>query len=217
MLKNYFKKQKTKRENEIAELEDVIFEKRSEIKVIEHALKNKELNLKQREQEFELALERKKQVFTLAQEKKSSLLEIELDGLKTKFEDAKAKFEEDKSRLQEIAKEKYDKDMAILDLSKQQELAKLKNDNEKALIKLEAKYSDELARKSKEMQDDNYKKIQEAFTKFNSEGNATTKFMQEITTSLISSSKSLPNQNDIKLGINVNKEALDTTSTTINS
>jgi len=122
---------KEKRNKVIENLEDQVFQTKLKLKEAEHELENKAMELTQKENKFDIQMKRKEQEFELSQEKKEAKLEIKLNRLEKELEDSQESFEKEKTKLEEEWKTKYEKDIALFDLSKQQELAKLKNHNEK--------------------------------------------------------------------------------------
>ena len=64
-------------------------------------------------------------------------------------------------------------------------ISELESKHNKEIVKLERKHSNEKAAELEEMMKKNYDKLSESMTKLHEEGNVQTKFMQEMTSSVI--------------------------------
>jgi hypothetical protein len=209
---------KEKRQVELENLEDEILKKKRSIKELDMEIKNKELDIKQKEDVFNFSMKETRQNFELEKKKADSEIEIELDATKKTLELDRQRFDSEKEEIEKKWQNKYDNDIATLALKNEQDLAKVKNDNEKEMIALQEKSAEEVNKKVKEMQDSNYATLQKALTKLHDEGNATTKFMQEITKDLIGNAGNLLAGPETKVSLKVNQnDTVDTTSSTINS
>ena len=165
MLEYFRNEAKEKRQKQLAELDDRIFEKQRELKDIQYQVEVVQRDLRLKEEDFE-------------KRKKDELAEIERmkKFANEDFQRELKKKDEQIEKIKEKAETKVENDAITLKLK-----------YEKDLNEVREQANAEVADKMKKVHEDNYNKLSEALSKLHSEGNASTKFMTEIAQGLISS------------------------------
>ena len=200
-------------------LELQIIEIQGQKREMEIELKNQKLDLSNSKREQEAQLEEERQKHRLVLEEKTA-----------KFRRAETEWKEDRDRL--TAQFEEDKERAMADMTKraeieqvelkammkmeaEQKIAKALLEAEKKVIAKDAEISDlkkkhaeEMATQKSELTKEHYDNLKENLEKFHSEGNTTTKFMQEMSLAMLE--KRPPK--DMTVGVDVSTLQLEKAS-----
>lgn len=146
---------------------------------------------------------------------KASQLQLELNELKHKhrldleaqtaqFNREKAEWEKDKKRLEEDLKKDHEiKLREVLSLTKlesQQKIKQLEIDSERRINEVKAASENKMNDEIRRLNQEHYDKLSTAMAKLHEEGNATTKFQQELALKLIGSMPTAKSETKVLTG-----------------
>ena len=186
----------------LGRLENEILEIQGRKKEMEIELKNSQLDLKNEKRAQEMTLEEERHKHKLVIERK----DCELVRQKEDADRSKKILEEDLTKRAELGKLETE---TLTKLRSEQKIAQAQLEADKKVMALEAKLSDAkkehgeaMAQQKADLAKEHYDDLAKSLEKFNSEGNASTKFMHEMALSMLD--KRSPH--DVSVGVDVTNE-----------
>jgi len=159
---------------------------------LEISIDSLKLDLQNKQREQEMALQRAKHEHEL----KLATAKAELDRAKTLFEEDKKRIESQLKKDAEIQKQEI---VTLTKLDSDQKQAQLRLDFEKQTIEITKKHNEELTTLKIKLEADYYEKLKAALKTLHEEGNASTKFMQELALNMM---KQGPVPTSLQIGMN---------------
>ena len=186
---------KTKR-MKLKGLELQIIEIQGQKREMEIELKNQKLDLSNSKREQEAKLEEERQKHRLVLEDREAKFKRQESEWLADRERLQIHFDEDKARAMEEMTRRAEVEQvelkAMMKLESEQKIAKALLEAEKKVIAKDAEISDlkkkhaeEMATQKSELTKEHYDNLKENLEKFHSEGNTTTKFMQEMSLAML--------------------------------
>jgi len=202
---------KTKKQRqELDKFDKEILEQKAKKKELAMEVEAINLKLRNLETKHRMEMDDKEHSYKVETERRTAEFERE----KTKWVHEKEQLIDDNSRDKKIFKEeleskaKIEKDeaMALLRLDSQQKIKQAEIDKDRAVQKVEAeadkKYNDQVLSLNQKYHND----LAEALKKFNTDGNATTKFMQDIALKMLEKAPAPRADMGLQITHNTNEE-----------
>ncbi len=159
---------------------------------LEISIDTLKLDLQNKQREQEMALQKARHCHDLS----LATTKAELDRAKSLFEEDKKRIESHLKKDAEIQKQEI---ITLTKLESDQKQAQLKLDFEKKIIELTKNHNEELTALKIKLEADYYEKLKAALKTLHEEGNASTKFMQELALNMM---KQGPVPTSLQIGMN---------------
>lgn len=149
--------------------------------------KKKELEIETDNLKLELSNERKKAEMLLVEARHKFGLERET--LEARFKRSQEDFQQDKKSFENSLKREYDlkekETIGLLKLDSEQRSRQAELDRDRAIQELKIQHVEEISKLKSDLAAEFYQKMQTELSKLNSEGNASTRFVQEMSLKLL--------------------------------
>lgn len=208
-----FFKNNDQKKLKLGTLENEILDLQGKKREMEIELQNKKLDMQNERREQDMALDQERHKHRLEQEKK----DVEFQRKKDEWAYEKNKMLKEHETEQANLKAELEKkaEMEMLEqstmskLKTEQQIAKAHFEAQKSVIEkdheisqLKRQHAEELATLKSDLSKEHYDDLRNNLEKFHTEGNATTKFVQDLSMQML---KNRP-QHDVSVGVDVNNQ-----------
>jgi hypothetical protein len=149
--------------------------------------KKKELEIETENLKLELANERKKAEMLLVEARHKFALERET--LDARYKRSHEDFHADKAKFEDSLRREYDlkekETIGLLKLDSEQRSRQAELDRDRAVQELKVKHAEEISKLRSDLATEFYQKMQAELSKLNSEGNANSRFIQELSLKML--------------------------------